>query len=139
MNNSSSSIAVYNELVDSHPELLEPLFRGFHYNIRGNGRLGDYRDITAHRVPVFSYHDGQLSCRYNQKAILTAEELPNVEPLTDLEKNAINCVAELAMRDILRFDISLQSEDLMLLNNYTVLHNRDEFVDFDKSDGNDYY
>jgi hypothetical protein len=65
MNNLSSSIAVYNELVDSHPELLELLFRGFHYNIRGNGPLGDYRDIT-------------------------------------------------------------------LLNNYTVHHNRDEFVDFDK-------
>lgn len=132
MNNFSCTMAVYNELVETHPEYLDPLYTGFHYNIRGNGPIGPHKDITAHRVPVFSYYDNMLSCRYNQKAILTAEQLPGVEPLTDLEKDAINYVAELAMRDDIRFDVYLQAGDIAYLNNNTVLHNRDSFVDHDE-------
>lgn len=131
MNNISCTMAVYNELVDAHPEYLEPLYTGFHYNIRGNGPVGPHKDITAHRVPVFSYYDDMLSCRYNQKAILTAEQLPGVDPLTDLEKDAINYVAELAMRDDIRFDIYLEAGDIAFLNNNTVLHNRGSFLDHD--------
>ncbi len=132
MNNISCTMAVYNEIVENHPEYLEPLYQGFHYNIRGNGPIGPYQDITKHKVPVFCYHDGMLSCRYNQKAILTAEELPGVEPLTQLEKDAINYVAELAMRDDIRFDVHLEAGDIAFLNNNTVLHNRDAFVDYEE-------
>ena len=130
MNNISCSMAVYNELLEHYPEYLEPLDRGFYYNSRGNGPLGEFRDVTSHRVPVFSFHKGKLSCRYNQKAILTAAELPGVPPLSGIEKDAINCVAELAMRDDIRFDVILEAGDLAFLNNNTVLHNRDHFVDF---------
>ncbi len=129
INNISCSMAIYNELLEFWPEYLEPLYRGFHYNIRGNGPPGEYRDITAHRVPVFSYHKGLLSCRYNQKAILTAQELPLSDPLSDLEKKAVDKVAELAMRDDIRFDAHLEAGDLAFFNNNTVLHNRDHFVD----------
>jgi hypothetical protein len=131
INNISCSMAIYNELLEFWPDYLEPLYRGFFYNIRGNGPEGKYQDITAHRVPVFSHHKGMLSCRYNQKAILTAQELPLSEPLSELEHMAVNKVAELAMRDDIRFDIHLESGDLVFLNNNTVLHNRDQFVDYE--------
>lgn len=134
MNNISCSMAVYNELIEHYPEYLEPLYRGFYYNIRGNGPLGEFRDVTSHRVPVFSFHQGRLSCRYNQKAILTAAELPGVPRLSGIEKDAINCVAELAMRDDIRFDVYLEAGDLAFLNNNTVLHNRDHFVDFEEEE-----
>ena len=132
LNNISCTMAVYNELVETHPEYLEVLYTGFHYNIRGNGPIGEFQDITKHRVPVFSYYQDMLSCRYNQKAILTAEELPGVEPLTVLEKDAINYVAELAMRDDIRFDVHLEAGDIAFLNNNTVFHNRDSFVDHEE-------
>jgi len=134
INNLSCSMAIYNALLESHPEYLEPLYRGFYYNIRGNGPVGEFQHITSHRVPVFSYHQGLLSCRYNEKAILTAEQLPNAKKLTTLEKEAIACVTELAMRDEIRFDLRLESGDLLFLNNNTVLHNRDWFRDFDQAD-----
>jgi hypothetical protein len=132
INNISSAMSIYNVIREDHPEYLEPLYRGFHYNIRGNGPIGPYLDITRHRVPVYSYYKGKLSCRYNQKAIKTAEELEGVEPLTDLEKRAIDCVAELAMRDDLRFDVMLERGDIAFLNNHIVLHNRSNFIDFEK-------
>ncbi len=134
VNNFSCSMAIYNKLYEMHPEFLMPLYRGFHYNIRGNGPMGHYRDITNHRVPVFSFHQGRLSCRYNQKAILTAEQLDNSTPLSCLEKMAINYVAELAMDDDIRFDTYLEAGDLALINNNTVLHNRGSFIDYDEAD-----
>ena len=129
INNISCSMAIYNELLEFWPDYLESLYCGFYYNIRGNGPVGKYQDITGHRVPVFSYHKGMLSCRYNQKAILTAQELPLSEPLTELEQQAVNKVAELAMRDDIRFDVHLETGDLAFFNNHTVLHNRDHFID----------
>jgi hypothetical protein len=133
-NNLSCAMAIYNAILESHSEYLEPLYRGFYYNIRGNGPVGELRDRTAHRVPVFSYYRSQLSCRFNEKAILTAEQLPNATKLTSLEKEAIACVAELAMHDDIRFDLRLESGDLLFLNNNTVLHNRDWFRDSDQAD-----
>ena len=131
LNNISCTMAVFNEIVENYPEYLKPLYKGFHYNIRGNGPLGEFQDITAHRVPVFSYYDGKLSCRYNEKAILTAEKLPGVDLLTELEKKAIRAVSKLAMRNDIRFDVQLEMGDIALLNNYTVLHNRGSFTDHD--------
>ncbi|MEM9254950.1 MAG: TauD/TfdA family dioxygenase [Pseudomonadota bacterium] len=131
VNTISSSIAIYNEILRQHPEMLEPLEMGFHYNIRGNGPPGEFVDITAHRVPVYSYHAGRLSCRFNEKAILTSEQLPGVPPLTAMEKAAVHKVAELSVRPDLGFDILLDSGDLLLLCNHSVFHTRDSFEDWE--------
>jgi len=131
VNTLASSMAIYNEILARHEEFLEPLYNGFHYNIRGNGPPVRYRDITAHRVPVYSYYRGKLSCRFNQKAILTSEQLPGGPPLTQLEKDAVNEVAALSMRPELSFEVRLEPGDLLLLSNYSVFHNRDAFEDWD--------
>lgn len=125
----TSAVSVHNRLLERYPHLLEPLYRGFHYNIRGNGPPGQHRDVTAHRVPVYEYLDGKLSCRFNEKAILTAEELPGVEPLTDLERDAIRTLAAVSKDDDLGFEMKLETGDLLLLYNHTVLHNRSAFTD----------
>lgn len=128
----ASSISIYNEILRTHPEYLEPLYRGFHHNIRGNGPVGEWENVTRHRVPVFSHYKGTLSGRYNLKAILTAEQLPGVEPLSELERRAVEYVGELAMRPDLRLDMDLRAGDLQLLNNHTVLHTRTAFEDHEE-------
>lgn len=124
----SSGAAIHHVLAETAPELLEPLYRGFHHNIRGNGPPGA-EDVTRDRVPVFSRCDGRLSIRFNLKAILTAERLPGVEPLSDLELRAIEAVAELALRPDLCLEMMLQPGDLQLLNNHAVLHTRTAYED----------
>jgi len=131
LNYLTSGATIYNEIVEKYPEYLEPLYQGFHYNLRGNGPEGEFENITKHRVPVFCWHQGRLSVRFNQKAILTAEQLPGVPPLTQLEKDAINKVAELAMREDNVFTAMLQRGDIVLVNNWDVMHNRQAFVDYD--------
>jgi alpha-ketoglutarate-dependent taurine dioxygenase len=132
MNTLASSMSIYNELLAHHKEYLEPLYNGVHYNIRGNGPPMKYRDLTAHRVPVYSYYRGKLSCRFNQKAILTSEQVAGAPPLTQLEKDAVNKVAELSMLPELGFELKLEPGDLLLLSNYSVFHNRDAFEDWDE-------
>lgn len=131
INTLASSMAIYNEILAKHREYLEPLYTGFHYNLRGSGPPGKYVDITAHRVPVYSYHQGKLSCRFNQKAMLTAEQLPGVPPLSQLEKDAINKVAELSVCEEFGTDVMLESGDLLLLSNHTVFHTRAAFTDWE--------
>ncbi len=125
----SSTGKIYNKILENHPEYLMVLHNGFHYNIRGSGPPGKWQNITKHRVPVFSFHKGKLSCRYNQKAIKTAEQLDGVEPLTELEKAAIDYVAEVANSPDVRFELQLKIGDILFLNNHCVLHNRTEFED----------
>jgi len=132
VNKLSSSIAIYNELLDSNPEYLDTLYEGFYYNIRGNGPPGQYVDMTAHRVPVYSFHQGKLSCRFNKKAILTSEQIDGVPPLTQEEKDAVNRVSELSMSDELSFDVLLEPGDLLLLCNHSVFHTRSAFEDWEE-------
>jgi hypothetical protein len=121
--------AVHNRILAERPELLAPLYRGFHYNIRGCGPPGPWRDVTRHRVPVYTVHRGLLSGRFNAKAIRTATELPGVPPLTPLEQEAIDRVESLALDPELRLDMLLEPGDLQLLCNHTILHTRSAFVD----------
>jgi hypothetical protein len=62
--------------------------------------------------------------------MLTAEQLPGVPPLTQLEKDAINKVAELSVREDLGFDVMLEAGDWLLLSNHTVFHTRAAFEDW---------
>ena len=52
VNTVSSSMAIYNEILANFPELLEPLYRGFYYNVRGQGPPGRFRDVTSHRARI---------------------------------------------------------------------------------------
>jgi len=49
--------------------------------------------------------------------------------LTDLEKEAVKCISEVAMHDDLRFDVRLEPGDIAFLFNHTVFHNRSSFTD----------
>ena len=134
LNTLSSSITLFNEMFENHEELLEPLYNGYHYNIRGNGPPGEFEDMTAHRVPVYSYYKGKLSCRFNAKAILTSEQIPGVPKLSQLEKDAVNKLAELSMLEKFSYQLMLEPGDLLLLSNYSVFHTREAFVDWEDLD-----
>lgn len=128
-NTMSSSLSVYNEILERRPDLLDALYRGVHFNIRGNGPPGPFQDITAHRVPIYSYHEGRLSCRFNEKAMLTSELLPGAPALSAEEKEAIGEVARLAMEPRHCVTWTLAPGELLLLNNHLVFHNRSSFTD----------
>src|SRR3954470_8936984 len=58
-----SAVTVHDALRESHPEVLAPLYRGFHYHQVGEEAPGE-PPVTRQRVPLFAVRDGQLSSRY---------------------------------------------------------------------------
>jgi hypothetical protein len=134
VNTLSSALAIYNEILEHDPELLATLYEGMHYNVRGCGPPGPFQDVTSHRVPVFSYHADRLSCRFNEKGILSSEQIPGAPAIRDHEKQAIAKVAELASDPRFSVDIVLEPGDWLLMCNYTVFHNRSAYEDFPEPD-----
>jgi hypothetical protein len=122
----ASAASVYNALLAQRPHLLDVLYRGFQHDLRGQHH-SDASAVTP-RIPVYSWHAGRLSCVFNSKTILTAQQKTGVA-LTPLERQAIDAVIELALHPRLCYDMQLQSGDLQLLNNYTVLHSRTAWTD----------
>jgi len=124
----ASSMTIYNEILAHHPEYLEALYRGFHYDLRGEGATGDPNEVTRRRVPVFSYFDGRLSCRFNGRSIENGMTKAGV-PLSALEQEAIDYIAELVWRSDIGFRMSFRAGDIQLLNNHVMLHAREGYED----------
>ncbi len=129
----ASSTAIFNEILRTRPEYLPALFRGFHYDLRGEGATDDPDEVTFHRVPVFSWFEGRLSCRFNQKSIEEGMVKAGM-PLTLQEQAALDCVGELTLSDPLCHHLTFEQGDIQLLNNHTVLHSRTSFEDWPEPD-----
>jgi hypothetical protein len=123
----ASSVAIYNAILAQRPEALAPLFRGFHYSLRGEAG-GGIGQISEYRVPVFSWHAGKLSSRYVRKTIEQGVAVGGAT-LTDAERAALDFVDALAVSDELRFDMAFERGDIQYLNNYVAFHSRGAFED----------
>ena len=64
-----SSVSLFNKFLNKYPDHLPYLFEGYHFDLRGEGAKGEKYEVTYRPVPIYSYHQGTLSCRYNQKTI----------------------------------------------------------------------
>ncbi|MAN79844.1 MAG: hypothetical protein CMM77_06155 [Rhodospirillaceae bacterium] len=125
----ASSMAVYNEILMTRPEYLPVLYEGFHFNLRGEGKAGETHPVTRHKVPVYSWCDGRLSCRYLRKAIIEGQEFVG-EPISDLARDALDYIQELCVSDRFRYDMTFEQGDIQILNNYVTLHSRAAFEDW---------
>ena len=126
----ASAAAVYNEILANHPEFLAPLYNGFHHDVRGERPSGDFNEVTNTRLPVYSYFAGKLSCTLNSKAIATAR-VKMGGALSELERAALDYIEERAMRPDLRFEFMLEPGDILMMNNFSILHARTAFEDWD--------
>lgn len=123
-----SALAIHEEIRRLRPDLLERLYKGYRYHRLGEQQPG-FADITAHRVPVFSHHDGFTSCRYVRQYIeVAADEDPTIE-LDDLDRQAFTLLEDLAADPTLHVEFMLQAGEAVFANNFTVLHARGSFED----------
>lgn len=125
MSSVSSSMMVYNEILAAHPEYIPVYFNGFAFrSTEADGQPIEWR------LPVYSYHDGILSCAIRRMAIETARL--NKVPYTALENAALEFLDKTAAREDLRYDMNLEPGDIQILNNFTTFHARTSFVDADE-------
>src|SRR5215467_4578153 len=122
-----STLFPYTTLFRS-PQLLEPLYRGYHYH-----RLGeegpDEEPSTPYRTPVFANRNGQLSCRY-QRAGIAAGMRERGVALEERDIEALNLFDSIASDPENRLAFFLERGDMIVINNYTVMHARTRFTNF---------
>jgi len=119
-----SSTRIYNEIAQTHPEYLGPLFNGYIcLNVEEGG------DLSTYRMPVFSANNGVVSCRILRNTIESARNMGYAK-YNALETAALDYMDTLANRDDMRLDMMLKRGEMQFINNYTTLHARTEFEDF---------
>jgi hypothetical protein len=123
-----SGVTVHDEMRRRAPQLLAPLYRGYHYH-----RLGeegpDEEPVTPYRVPVFAVRNSQLSCRYQRTGIAGGHKALGV-PLADEDIAAFNLFDEIAKAPQNRLSFFLERGEMLVVNNYTLMHARTRFRNF---------
>lgn len=116
--------AIYNELLRSHPMLMGLYYRQWY--CAHLCETGNEPGLT----PIFSYHQGKLTCRYMRQYIELGHEMKNL-PLTPVEIEALDAFDKVIHMPELRLDMMLEPGDMQFANNYAVLHSRNGFEDHD--------
>jgi hypothetical protein len=110
---------VVDEVVLRHPYLAVRLFDTFPHDRIGKDEPGEkpYRS-----TPLACRHEGRLTLRYDRRTIESAQRLTHVAPLAAADVALLDLVDETAAAPALRRDLELRAGDLLLINNYQVLH-----------------
>ena len=124
----ASAGAIHNEILERAPHFLAPLYRGFHYHRLGEEGQGE-APVTPYRMPVFVVRSGQLSCRYQRAGIAAGHRALGV-PLTDIEIEAMDMFDAVAKAPHNRLAFPLERGDMVVINNYAVLHARTGFTEY---------
>ncbi len=124
----ASAVTIHDEIKRRAPHLLEPLYRGFFYHRLGE-EGADEAPVTPYRMPVFTVRDGQLSCRYQRAGIAAGHQAAGV-PLTENELAALDMFDTVAKEPENRLSFYLERGDMIVINNYTMLHARTKFEEF---------
>jgi hypothetical protein len=79
---------------------------------------------------VFNWYAGLLSAVYQRSYIESARRFREVAPLTGEQIEALDLFDVLANDPALHFQMELQTGDIQLVHNHTLLHDRTAFEDW---------
>jgi hypothetical protein len=124
--------AVHNVLLAERPDLLEVLYQPFNLDWRGEEPSGEQPWYAS---PMFGFAGGKVTSRvtsrqYFNTVIRYGEHLA----LTDLQREALDAVQEIANRPELRLSMMFEEGDMQFINNHSILHAREAFEDHEEDD-----
>lgn len=128
MNILSSSIAIHDILARENPEALAILKRGWYAD---RVEPTPWAQITPYRMPFFAEAGGLISCTRYKTPRYEIGMAAHGEKLTEADYAAIAAFDEVAKRDGVRFEMSLEPGEILLLNNFEHLHMRTAFEDWE--------
>lgn len=115
-----SVASIYNELLARYPA-----FMGLYYRPLYFAHLCEPQPSLS---PIFSFHEGKLSCRYLRQYIELGHDILGW-PLSRVEMEALDAFDEVMHEPRMRVAMMLEPGDIQFANNYAVLHSRTEFED----------
>ena len=123
----TSAVTVHERMREERPDLLEPLYRGFHYHRLGEEGEGEAA-VTPYRIPVFAVRGGAVSCRYQRAGIAAGHRALGMR-LSEKEIEALDLFDAIAKAPENRLAFELERGDMVVINNYTVMHARTRFAE----------
>ena len=124
-----SSASVFNRLLATKPAVLPKLFEGYIFSLMGEERPG-VGPVSDHKIPIFSWHAGRMSCRYTINTVLQAAQ--HGFALTEEDRATLFAPLEAARQPGLALSFELKPGDIQLANNLMTLHQRTSYVDRDE-------
>lgn len=121
-----SSHAIHNEILAARPDLLPPLYEGYHYAV-AEARFSA-SPVTDFRIPVFCCLDGMVSGCYVRNFMERAAELRG-EALPAKLAEALDCFDAVSERDDLKAEFRLEPGEMLLWHNFQMLHARRAYRD----------
>ena len=123
-----SSIALFNEIRVRRPDLLEVLMQPFYYQ-RHNVDSGNERPWT--RQPIFSIFNDYFACNFLRVLIERASLADDLPSLTPQQIEAMDFLESVAAEPEMHVTFRQEPGDILLVNNWVLLHRRNQFVDHD--------
>tara|TARA_R110002096_G_scaffold238581_4_gene430129 strand:- start:3839 stop:4858 length:1020 start_codon:yes stop_codon:yes gene_type:complete len=121
-----SSMAIYNRILETRPDLLEELFSPYRY-LRHNVDLGNEKPYCEQ--PIFSFQDGVFASAFLRVLIERAYQREDLPAMTDRQREALDLIEAIAADETLHLRFHQQPGDLLFLNNWVTYHRRTEFED----------
>jgi len=118
-----SVASLYNRLLLNHPHYLALYYRCWYF-----AHLCEPQPSLS---PIFSFHEGKLSCRYLRQYLELGHELRGY-PLSRVDIEALDLFDQVIHDPAIRLDMMLDPGDLQFANNNAVLHSRTAFQDHDE-------
>jgi hypothetical protein len=121
-----SSIAVFNEIQRSRPDLVERLFEPFLLDLRGDS-IQPGRTVLPVRPCCHSAY-GQLSTFYHSEYFRSAARHEGVE-IDSRARALLDLYDEICARPSFQFDMWLEKGDMQFISNHTIVHARTSYED----------
>lgn len=122
----ANSVAIHNRMVEESPALAGALYAPLPYDYRGEQAEGGK---PYYLLPVFTEWNDRLFVRCIPPYILASQRHAEAPRLTDLQKEALARVVELADDPRHHVHMKLEPGDIQFINNYHVMHGRTAYAD----------
>ena len=124
-----SALTVHNVLGVERPDLLNTTYGLFNVDWRNEEPVGEQPWFS---IPMFSVRDGKVSSRFCSRPYYeSVSRYGETLVLTNLQREALDKVQEIANRPELRLSMSFQEGDIQLINNHMIMHAREAFEDYE--------
>jgi len=121
-----SATSIYNEILESAPELAAALFRPIATDRRGEVPAGSDPFFT---IPVFSWFDDSLTVMYQRQYIDSAQRFDAAPRLTPEVVDALDLFDKIANTPEFHLRMRLEVGDMQFVHNHSLLHDRTGFTD----------
>jgi hypothetical protein len=124
-----SAANIYNEVLGRRPDLAHLLFEPWHYDWYKQDHDAPRRFYTS---PMMCFVDGVFSMSAGSRIIRTAQEYPETPRMTPQQYELLDLLDAIYQEPGVALTMDFRPGDIQWLLNYTVLHSRSAYRDFEQ-------